>query len=204
MIMMIMTNSYWVKILLFILLSERFPFCSLTKTMLEPFPFGDCNSSATFPVDGEYPSLVLLHLFSSVFLQKPEYVSISGHWTSSFTFLPCLCHLLSTPSFFNWSLQKLAVFYSTPNLLLVTSIICMTHITLRPFGSLIFTSHNLMSNIPLTTASYSTVISLIIHSNNCIISKILILSILTFDHYLLPFQLMYSSNTLISVIPSMY
>lgn len=53
-------------------------------------------------------------------------------------------------------------------------------------------------------ASYSTVISLIIRSNNCVISKILILSILTFDHYLLPFQLMYSSNTLISVIPSMY
>lgn len=147
MIMMIMANSYRVKILLFDLLPERFPF-SLTTTRLEALLFGDCNSSSTFLVDG---GISLLDSSKPFLLSLPSKTWICfNFWPSDFIiyFLPCLCHLLSTPSFFNWSLQDLAIFYSTPKLPLVTSVMWMTHLTLRPFRSLISTSHDLMSNIP--------------------------------------------------------
>lgn len=191
---MIMASFHRVKISLFFnLLLKGSPNFKLGC------PWKPSHSFPASPVDGECCSLLPPKpFFSSPFKNLNIFGFLAIRLHHLLSYLVYVIYWPSTPLLFNWRLQNLAMVHSTPKLLLVTSIITwMTYLILWPLRS---PHHNHVQHAIST--SHSTVKPLIISPSSCIMSKILILSTPTLDHHLLSFQLMYSSNSLISSIPT--
>lgn len=142
---MIMNNLHWVEILLCpSLLPERLPFCSLIEIWLslEALLSGDCCFSSTFPVKGEYFSLLLLNLSSlpsktwlhaSIYVSCPDCLVYDSRILSVIVSEECVCNKVQLPY-----LYKINVNHQKLNYLKVKIIFTLLDLIYSDFHQFIF------------------------------------------------------------------